>query len=153
MSELTADSRGIHVPCPSCGKVNRLQYRTLGQPTRCGNCHQPLAGAGGPDSPVSPADETAFNAMASESPLPILVDFWAPWCGPCRSVAPEVATLARVTAGQLLVAKVNTKTLPGVAQAFRIASIPTFVVLKQGREVRRQSGAVPAAVLQRLSLT
>ena len=153
MSALSADERGVHLPCPACGQTNRLRYSQLGQPFRCGQCQHSLAPTGGPGQPVEPRDEAAWTALTQTSPLPALVDFWAPWCGPCRSVAPEVERLASATAGQLLVVKLNTEEFPRIAQTFQIASIPTFVALRNGQEMNRRSGALPAAALQQLAFS
>jgi thioredoxin 2 len=136
------DDRGIVLLCPQCGKRNRMTYERLGQTFQCGNCHTDLPQ---PGEPVAVKDETAFGALTIQSALPVLVDFWAEWCGPCKMVAPELLKVAAEGRGQWLVAKVNTEELPGLAQQFRISGIPTLLLFQAGREVARKSGALPAA--------
>jgi thioredoxin 2 len=138
------DERGIIVACGVCGRRNRLGYERLGQSFRCGGCHKEL------DLPSRPLDvhlQSHFETLSRRSSLPILVDFWAPWCGPCKMVAPELAKVAAASNGQFLVVKVNTEELPIAAQQFRISSIPTLVLLRDGRELARKSGALPAAAI------
>jgi thioredoxin 2 len=135
------DNRGILVNCPSCGKTNRLAYGTLGKNTRCGECTATLAP---PDVPIDVPSDEAFVALIRASALPVVVDFWAPWCGPCRIVAPELEKVARNAAGEMVVAKVNTDALQDVGMRFSIRSIPTMAVFRDGREIGRTSGARPA---------
>ena len=145
MEKVLADANGLVVTCGECGQKNRVTYAALDERTRCGKCHVDLPQ---PSAPVEVPSEPAFAAMLQGSSRPILVDFWAEWCGPCRMVAPEIAKVAASRAGQLLVVKVDTEQLSDVAARFGIASIPTMVLFDEGREVGRQSGARPAAAIQ-----
>jgi thioredoxin 2 len=134
------------VACAACGRTNRLAYATLGRSTRCGHCKADL---GPPSAPVEAPSAAAFDAAAAESALPLVVDFWAPWCGPCRMVAPELETVARGHAGQWLVVKVNTDQQAELGARYRIQSIPTLTVVQRGRELARLSGVRPAADIER----
>ena len=142
MSNLKLDQRGVLIPCPSCGKTNRVRYSSLGAKTRCANCHVALSP---PAEPVEVRDSAAFDALVSASPLPVVVDFWAPWCGPCRMMAPELEKVAKEAAGEWLVVKVDTEAVPELGERFRIQSIPTLALFRGGREVNRVAGARPAA--------
>lgn len=145
MNTAEIDARGLIVACPNCGQRNRLPYERLAERPRCPKCRAELSS---PGAPVEVDDEAAFNEMIARSSLPVLVDFWAPWCGPCKMVAPEVAKVAAEGAGRWLVVKLNTEELPNPAQRFRVSSIPLFVLFQSGREVARQAGALPAAALR-----
>ena len=136
------DEKGILVSCGNCGRKNRLAYRTLDKEVQCGICKSLL---GLPSSTIHVATDEQFEALVGQSPLPVLVDFWAEWCGPCKMVAPELEKVAARAAGQVLVAKVNTESLERTAAKFQIASIPTMVLMFDGLEVNRLSGARPAA--------
>lgn len=140
------DASGLVVACPSCGKRNRLGYAGLGQRTRCGACRTDLPM---PDEPIDIPSAALFDAVTGQSRLPVLVDFWAAWCGPCRMVAPHVADVARRQAGRILVAKVDTDALSDVAARFSIRSIPTLAVFAQGRELNRMAGAASADGIER----
>ena len=137
----TADRQGVIVSCPSCGRANRMRFNTLGKTIRCGNCHASLTA---PATPIEISDSTAFDRAAAESALPLLVDFWAPWCAPCRMVAPELERVAQSNAGRYLVVKINTDVVSDVAERFRIRSIPTLALVFGGKEIDRIAGAQPA---------
>ena len=149
MNSVELDERGLVVVCPSCGQRNRLPYERLAQPPRCAQCATPLRL---PAVPIEIADEDSFAALSGRSALPLLVDFWAPWCGPCKMVAPEIARVAAEAHGRWLVAKVNTEELPELARQHRVSAIPLLVLFRQGREVARQAGALPAAAIRQFVL-
>jgi thioredoxin 2 len=142
MSALGLDDKGVLAACAACGRTNRLPYGALGKATRCGHCKAMLAS---PSEPIEAANPAAFQTALQKSALPIVVDFWAPWCGPCRMVAPELEQVARSGAGEFLVLKVNTEQMPEVGDQFRVRSIPTMAIFRDGREVTRNAGARPAA--------
>ena len=131
--------------CPSCGKNNRIQHERLGDPVRCGSCRQALTP---PAAPIEIGTVSDFDRLVSRASLPIVVDFWAPWCGPCRMVAPELVKVAARAAGRFLVVKVNTDALPELGQRFGVRSIPTMALFTDGREAARTSGARPAADIE-----
>jgi thioredoxin 2 len=145
---LRSDGQGVIARCPSCGKSNRLRYENLNRTIRCGNCHTNLPP---PGEPVDVPDAAAFDTIVQRTPFPVVVDFWAPWCGPCRMMAPELETAARDMAGRALVVKVNTDAVPELGERFRIMSIPTLAVFRQGREISRVSGVRPAADIEALA--
>jgi thioredoxin 2 len=124
---------------------NRISYDVLATTTRCGACKSNLPPI---DSPIEVESETEFDALIASSSVPVLVDFWAAWCGPCKMVAPEIEKVASGNAGKLIVAKVSTEQLPALAQRFQISSIPALSVFANGREVNRAAGARPAAAIQ-----
>jgi thioredoxin 2 len=147
MAAITLDDRGIVVTCPSCGQKNRLAYERLGDAVRCGNCKDTLTP---PDAPLEIASVADFDRLVARSSVPVLVDYWAPWCGPCRMVAPELQKVAAKNAGRALVVKVNTDQLPELGERFGIQSIPTVAVFFGGREAGRAVGARPAEEFERL---
>src|SRR5688572_8565816 len=137
MSEARLDQKGVIVACRSCQARNRIAYEKLDDQTRCGKCKSTLPP---PDEPIDARSEAEFYAATRGSSLPVLVDFWAPWCGPCRVVAPELARIASANAGQFLVLKVNTEEQQGLASAFQVRSIPSLAIFHLGRIVSRTEG-------------
>ncbi len=145
MAAGTFDDRGVVVACPACGQPNRLAYERLDDAVRCGRCKAAIPP---PSAPIEVAHTADFDHLIAASSLPVVVDYWAPWCGPCRMVAPELEKVAARQSGRLLVIKVNTDALPDLGERFGIQSIPTMAVFVGGREVARTSGARPAGDIE-----
>jgi thioredoxin 2 len=144
----TREERATSAPrltlhCPNCGQWNRVRADKAANGPKCGQCGTAL----GLDHPVK-LDDATFDRVIAETEVPILVDFYADWCGPCKMMAPAVETLARESVGRALVAKLDTDAAQRTASRFQIRGIPTSIVFKNGREVKRQTGAVPLATLR-----
>lgn len=133
---LQMDRAGVILPCPECGRRNRVPFTASG--AKCGGCGAALASAA---EPIDVPDAASFDALISASALPVVVDFWAPWCGPCRMVAPELQRVAAANAGRYVIAKVNTDAVPELGERFRIRSIPTMSVFHGGRQLASAAGA------------
>jgi thioredoxin 2 len=143
MSGPQLDERGFIIGCPSCAQRNRVAFST--REARCGRCKSALPP---PSQPIEVPDARAFDSLVRDARHPVVVDFWAPWCGPCRMVAPELARVAASNAGRFVVVKVNTDAVPELGERFRIRSIPTMAIFEGGKEVARTSGAMPAAQIE-----
>jgi thioredoxin 2 len=139
------DSR-LHLHCPSCGATNRLPAQRLDDEPVCGRCGQVLLDG----RPIELTDAD-FDTLVGATGRPVLVDFWAPWCGPCRTMAPAFEQAGRQLAGRALFVKVNSDDNPQLSRRFGIRSIPTLVRLQGGRETARQSGALPAGAIAALA--
>ena len=133
------------VACQFCSTLNRVSLDRVAQGPKCGSCGRPIL----LDRPLHVSDET-FQPVIANTEIPVLVDFYADWCGPCKMMAPVLDDVARDRIGQLLVLKLDTDRSPATAQAFGVRSIPTMILFRGGREVARQAGAVPRAQLDAL---
>ena len=142
---MTLDSKGVQIKCDSCGTTNRLIYSGLDRATRCAKCHADLPNL---RTPIDVQTAEVFDAAVANSSVPVVVDFWAAWCGPCRMVAPEIKKVAEHLGGKALVLKVDTDANPELSARFGIRSIPTIGVFHHGKEVNRASGARPAAAIE-----
>ena len=135
---MTADASVV--VCPNCGRKNRVPAAAAGTP-RCGHCHNPLPW-------IVDAGDDSFAERVEQARMPVLVDLWAPWCGPCRAVSPALENLARDRAGRIKLVKVNVDESPAIAARFGVQGIPTLLVLDKGTVVTRQTGAAPEAALR-----
>ena len=145
MADAQLDHKGVLATCSSCGQRNRFAFARLHADTRCGKCRAAMKP---PGEPIEALDAATFDAAIAQSDIPIVVDFWAPWCGPCRMVAPELAKVAAAHPGEYLILKVNTDAVPELGERYKIRSIPTMAVFGGAREVARESGARPAADIE-----
>ena len=134
----------IHVVCPACTALNRVPAARIGAAPVCGRCKAPLFGG----TPIV-LDAATFERHAARGDLPLLVDFWAPWCAPCRSMAPEFERAAQRLEPAFRLAKVDTEAQPALASRHAIRSIPTLILFHAGRELARHSGAVGAGEIER----
>jgi len=129
------------VRCEKCGTKNRVQAAATGTP-RCGKCHAPLPW-------VAEAGDEDFTDVAERATVPVVVDLWAPWCGPCRQVSPALEQLAREKAGDLKLVKVDVDKAPIVSRRFTVQAVPTLLILRDGQVLARQAGAAPVHVLRK----
>ena len=137
----------VHLPCPHCGAANRLPAVRIDDTPLCGKCGLALLQG----QPLN-LDDHNFDAVISATKLPVLVDFWAAWCGPCQMMAPAFKQAGAQLQGRALLVKVNSDDCPGLSQRFGIRSLPTLLRLQGGQEAARQSGAVPASAIVALAL-
>ena len=137
-------SESLHIVCPRCAAVNRIPASRLGEEPRCGKCHEALFG----DQPPE-LNGATFTTHLQRNDIPMLVDFWAPWCGPCKKMAPAFQQAAAELEPAIRLAKVNTEEQQQIGAQYNIRSIPSLLLFKGGREVARQAGAMSAADIVR----
>jgi thioredoxin 2 len=140
----TTSPGALHIVCPHCQTTNRIAGMDLGKSADCGHCHQPLF-TGQPAA----LSEAAFDKHLQRNQIPLLVDFWAPWCGPCRQMAPAYEKAAQQLEPRVRVAKVNTEEAQSLGARYNIRSIPTLALFLNGREIARQPGAMGTADIVR----
>lgn len=143
--ETVKDKRRATVACPFCGTLNRVDLSKLDHKPKCGKCGKPIL----LDRPI-PISDATFERVTTDTTVPVLVDFYADWCGPCKIMAPVLDDVARRHAGEVLVAKLDTDRNPAAGLRLGIRGIPTLILFKKGQEVGRRVGAVPAADVESL---
>ncbi|MBF0621881.1 MAG: thioredoxin TrxC [Magnetococcales bacterium] len=139
-------SEALTIVCPSCGVTNRIASEKVGFAAKCGKCGETL-----PENALAhpiAVNDSEFQKEVIQSPIPVLVDYWASWCMPCRQLAPSLEVMAEEFAGRLKVAKVNTEENPVLAQRFQIHGVPTLIIFEKGRIKERISGALPVGQLR-----
>ena len=137
-------SESQHIVCRHCGAINRIAAKRLDDGPKCGKCHKALFTG----QPLT-LDDNSFQKHVGRNDIPVLVDFWAPWCGPCKMMAPAFEQAAEELEPRMRVAKLNTEDAPAIASQFRIQSIPTLALFRGGKEIARQPGAMGAADIVR----
>ena len=133
----------LRLTCATCGQANRIPAGPAGRGPKCGSCGEPLV-----DGKVAEFDLAAHDKATRADDMPTIVDYWAPWCGPCRMMAPEYAKAAKALTGQVRFAKINTEDHPAVSQRLHIRGIPLLILWHRGREIARLPGARPAADIE-----
>ena len=128
----------VHIVCPLCGGINRVPNNKLAHGPKCGKCQQPLFG-----HPPQELNAVNYQKVTTRNDIPVVVDFWAPWCGPCKAMAPAYEQAAKELEPRVRFAKLNTEQEPSIGSGLAIRGIPTLIVFAGGKEVARQSGAMP----------
>jgi thioredoxin 2 len=150
MSSIQMDDSGVVMACAGCGQKNRIGFARLGEAGTCGKCQAALPAIA---EPIEVGSDAQFAALVRDSRLPVLVDFWAAWCGPCRMMTPEFAKAAQSLTGEMVLVKVDTELLQGTAARHQIQSLPTLAVFAGGREIARDMGARPSAAIVSMART
>ena len=143
--ESTVDTKHATIRCQFCGTWNRIDAARAADGPKCGKCGTPIR----LDRPLK-LDAESFDRTIRDSEIPVLVDFYADWCGPCKIMAPLIDELAATYQGRALIAKLDTDRSPAISQSFQVRGIPTTIVFKAGKEAKRRVGAVPKAALEEL---